>query len=247
MTSSSLVTDYVGRGTHANRPATPNLSAGATGIYYETDTTNTFVWNGSAWTTITASGSSGLYSQVLSTLPTAAGTGFNTWLNQGGASVADSATGICISSPSTGASLKGRTQAVPATPYTRTALIAMTGNYTANIGAGIGWYDGANKVQYIGLNANATPIIVVTHYSNPTTFVANDFVGSANVPPMLWFRLNDDATNVTFSFSMDGANFATVYTVAKASGYLGATGYSNIIFLANPQGAQTYATLMSYA
>ena len=58
MTSSTLITDYTGRGTHANRPTTPNIPTGATAVYYETDTTNTFVWSGSAWVSVTGGGGS---------------------------------------------------------------------------------------------------------------------------------------------------------------------------------------------
>lgn len=49
MTHSTLVTDYIGVGLAAARPATPNLSAGALGIYYATDTQVWSTWNGSAW------------------------------------------------------------------------------------------------------------------------------------------------------------------------------------------------------
>jgi hypothetical protein len=49
MASSALITDYLGSGTHAERPATPNIPATGTAFYYETDTTDTFGWTGSAW------------------------------------------------------------------------------------------------------------------------------------------------------------------------------------------------------
>jgi hypothetical protein len=56
MTATTLITDYFGRGAHSARPATPNVPAGACAFYYETDTTDTFVWNGTAWTQMNASG-----------------------------------------------------------------------------------------------------------------------------------------------------------------------------------------------
>lgn len=56
-THSSLITDYMGYGTHAARPATPNVASGCLAIYYETDTTSTFGWNGSAWVTLGGGGS----------------------------------------------------------------------------------------------------------------------------------------------------------------------------------------------
>lgn len=57
MTASTSIFDYVGRGTHAARPASPNINSGGTALYYETDTTNTFVWSGSAWVAVIGSGS----------------------------------------------------------------------------------------------------------------------------------------------------------------------------------------------
>lgn len=49
MSNSTLITDYLGRGTHSARPATPPIPAGGTALYYETDTTTLFYWNGAAW------------------------------------------------------------------------------------------------------------------------------------------------------------------------------------------------------
>lgn len=56
---SSLMIDYLGYGTHAARPATPNTGTGVTVIYYETDTGNTFAWTGSAWVQINGAGTGG--------------------------------------------------------------------------------------------------------------------------------------------------------------------------------------------
>lgn len=58
MAYDQLMSSYVGRGTHAARPASPNVASGVAPIYYETDTTNTFVWTGSAWVQINGGGGS---------------------------------------------------------------------------------------------------------------------------------------------------------------------------------------------
>lgn len=59
MTSSTLITDYIGSGTHSARPTSPNVPSGATAVYYETDTTNTFAWSGTAWVQINGGGGTG--------------------------------------------------------------------------------------------------------------------------------------------------------------------------------------------
>ncbi len=47
--SSTKITDFIAYGTHAARPATPNVGTGCSSVYFETDTNNAFVWTGSAW------------------------------------------------------------------------------------------------------------------------------------------------------------------------------------------------------
>ena len=47
---STIMTDYLGEGLLAARPVAPNLPPGTLGFYYATDTSTTYVWNGSAWT-----------------------------------------------------------------------------------------------------------------------------------------------------------------------------------------------------
>lgn len=50
MSNSTKITDYVGSGTHAARPATPPISSSALALYRETDTGILYVWTGAAWT-----------------------------------------------------------------------------------------------------------------------------------------------------------------------------------------------------
>lgn len=49
MTTSTSILDYLGRGLHAARPVSPPVASTGTAVYYETDTTHTFVWSGSGW------------------------------------------------------------------------------------------------------------------------------------------------------------------------------------------------------
>ena len=56
MSNSTIITDYLGRGTFANRPATPPVPTGGMAFYYATDTGVVYAWNGTAWTTGTGAG-----------------------------------------------------------------------------------------------------------------------------------------------------------------------------------------------
>jgi hypothetical protein len=195
----------------------------------------------------------GLYRQVMSATPTSAGTGLATWLNQGTSTVNDATVGITMDVPPIGAAVAnvvGRYKTAPTAPYTIKALIAATRSSNASNAVGIGWYDGTNKLHLITLTMfNGTaPIVEVTKWNSPTSYVSADFISFFNgYAQPIWLQLHDDGTSVSFSFSMDGANFLPVFSTAKSSGFLGAGGYSNVIFAANPRGASsTVATILSW-
>lgn len=201
-------------------------------------------YNGSRWVNSSATGGGGLWAPLLATIPTSVNTGLTTWLNQGGASVANVATGLSITTPASASpNIRGRYGAVPSTPYDRKFLIGLNSIVMEGLSVAAGWYDGTNKIQYIGFEYDGSGIpgvvgINVFHFSNPTTFVGSDFSGNGKFPNIslpIWFHLADDGTTVSFGWSMDGifANAAIVYSVTKVAGYLGATGYANLIFLTN--------------
>ena len=47
--TTTLITNYLGAGLAASRPAAPVLPAGTLGVYIATDTGVVSVWNGAAW------------------------------------------------------------------------------------------------------------------------------------------------------------------------------------------------------
>ena len=55
MTSATLITQYLGQGLAAARPATPAIDAGAIGYYYATDTNALSYYANGAWHTLSAS------------------------------------------------------------------------------------------------------------------------------------------------------------------------------------------------
>lgn len=193
----------------------------------------------------------GLYRQVLSPTPTSAGTGLTTWLNQGSSVVSDSATGLSLDAPqSATTNLSGRYMAAPTAPYTITVLLGATRNSANGSMAGIGWYDGTNKLQVLSYetNGSSSPVLRVRQFATPTTAPGVNFASASNwFSQPIWLRVRDDGTNVSCSFSQDGVNFLDLYSVAKSAGFLGATGYSNVIFFINPgAGVNGLATLLSW-
>ncbi|MBN9090214.1 MAG: hypothetical protein J0J01_25160 [Reyranella sp.] len=197
-----------------------------------------------------AVGGTGLYRQMMSDTPTASITGLTSWLNQGSAAVSDSTVGVCIDAPTSGTStnLTGRFKASPSTPYTVTALVAATRYSNTLNGVGIGWYDGSAKLHLLSYQINnGAPYLAVNKWTNVTTFSATDVTSAMNAfAQPIWLQVSDDGTNAAFRFSQDGLNFVQLFSVAKSSGFLGAIGYSNVIFFADPRGSRTLATILSW-
>jgi hypothetical protein len=72
MSNSTLITDYIGRGTLASRPSSPPVGSGASAFFMTTDTLQLFAWSGSAWLlvrdtapSVTETSSFGLASAVI--------------------------------------------------------------------------------------------------------------------------------------------------------------------------------------
>lgn len=208
--------------------------------------------NGTTWVNGTVSSAGGLFSPSLSAVPTIASTGLTTWVNQSPATVADSAAGVVLTCGfSFTSAFHFIKKASPTPPYRIKALIGLhSPSPNQYQGFGFGWYDGTNKLQLAKLqyeNTYPSPHLIVVRQSNPTTYVSSDFTGPSVFPNPIWIMLRDDGTNVWFFWSADGVNYLThSYMIAKASGYLGSSGYAHIAFGVDPNNQNTTATLMSY-
>ena len=139
-------------------------------------------------------------------------------------------------------SLSGGSIVAPATPYT----IDFNLRCAASLGAssylqtGVGWSDGtkAQAIElFIALSAAQAIIqntFAMTTWSAFGTVVAlGTQVSNLISPSDFWLRIADNGTTVTFSYGPDGVSYITLYSIAKSSGYLGASGYSNILFANN--------------
>jgi hypothetical protein len=74
LTASTIIVDYLGVGLHADLPVSVNVPAACTAIFHETDTGDTYAWDGSAWVLISGVGASGI-SQLTGDVTAGPGTG----------------------------------------------------------------------------------------------------------------------------------------------------------------------------
>ena len=182
------------------------------------------------------SSGTGLYSQVMSATPTQASTGLTTWLNQGTATVADTAIGLTMSDTAIPTAYHGLvTASVPATPYKLRALLATSSNSNDYKNIGLGWRNSASGfIEYIFLSigANSSANFVVQQSTAINAYYANiQFSYYSDYPTLpIWYEIADDGTNVSYSISMDGTNFTTIWKAAKAGSFLGATGYNQFLW-----------------
>ena len=201
---------------------------------YNTGISGYIRYDGTSWNVESAGG---LFGQIMSTTPTQASTGLTS--NAGtGNTVTDGATGVNF--VTTGGGIIYGT--APATPYTITALV--TPGAKAGVAA-LGWYDGT-KIHFIygGCQTVGSGNVTVQKNSAVNTFFATDYNTLWNVHERVWLQISDDGTNVFFRASNDGVLFDVAFNVAKASGYLGATGYTNLMF--GTPGAAGSSTILSW-
>lgn len=147
------------------------------------------------------------------------------WVNQGGATVADFGGGAQILTVpgSATTSLRCRVKTAPATPYTITALLAVSFTDVASspiaglcfresgtgeiVNAGLCWI--SSKLSWhIGKYTNATTWSGANYY-----YTGNPIAFSPCIGVVL--RIADDGANRICSYSADGYNFKVLHTVGR--------------------------------
>lgn len=159
------------------------------------------------------------------------------------------ANSVSISSPTTNGtdSFRGISIAAPATPYRvqtliKPQMINVSGSFTS---CQIGFYDGT-KLHTLVLEANnANPLLKIYKYNSVSSFNASEGTNIAigTVPDTIWFAVADDGTTVYFEYSYDGVNWVQRFSVSRASGFLGSSGYTNVCIGVNPDFNATTFTI----
>lgn len=198
-------------------------------------------------------------------VPTMAGTGFSAFTDpQGSCTLADSAGGIVETCPSEGGSnvIRAICKPAPATPYSAIGKIAFVPNGpTPNSNdqwGGLAWRNnganGSGAFIMSGLVNWGSPYnaggIFGNNFTNYNTYAGSSTVSGAFYWPgaEIWFKLKDDGTNVTYSYSApgDGTNFVTVFTTTESAGFLGAGNYTKICMFINAKANPMSLTLEQY-
>lgn len=152
----------------------------------------------------------------IATLPVA---GSFAWVNQGTATESAVQNGLVMTAPvSATSNLRMRVQSIGA----NTSLVACVSltveplNYRYG---GIVFRESATgKVIIIGIIDNNGILLQVTAYTNPTTFSATRFTYSGcGYPTRIWFKLTIGATLLSFFWSLDGINFALIWSELKTT------------------------------
>jgi hypothetical protein len=233
-------------------------------LWFDTNGGQMYVWyndgNSSQWVPVVNQGYAASSAPLIVRPPAAASW---TQRNFGGTTaLADIANGVRIFDSSVATvtnTVRGITLSAPSAPYTIDANLSVVGLVTANgyLSAGMGWTDGTKaQVATPLLFGSATVPQNFLQVANYATFATGAVIVSgtsyytAGTLASLWLRIADDGTNISYAIGYDGITFSTIYSIAKASGYLGSGGYSNVgVWLAGTalnNGGSEFMTLQSW-
>ena len=159
----------------------------------------------------------------------------------GGASITDAPNGVVFYGDSTVTPtqiIRGITLPAPTAPYTIDAnlstIIFTTGASFTQALFGLGWFDGTRSESTVmTYSPTSTPFLGSVGAQNVASFTSTGAaaggVGGSGLfnASNFWMRIADDGTNASYALSLDGVFYVPIYSVAKASGYLGSSGYIN--------------------
>jgi hypothetical protein len=230
MTSSTLITTYLSEGTHADRPTTPALPAGGIAIYYETDTTSSFVYDqsSSSWVALGGGGGGGGNSWPWVVTPPTTGL-FTTQSYASGATASIATSGHCYTLTATDVGSGGNLfrftgKAVPTGAWSAVATFLPPG-YGRNeyVRVGLALYNlGSTAALHLAMDsASGSPQFALSYWNNNTTYgttVASQDCTWWGEPVM--FKINfDGSSTYTFYYSLDAATTWIQLATASTTSY----------------------------
>jgi len=153
-------------------------------------------------------------------------TGYS-WVNQQTATTSITDGGVVLSSPApllAGDNINLRIETAPATPYTIKAGFIPTLYPVNKTSCGLVFRENAtSRIVFFRLMFDNTStlktdlVLSVEKYTSPTTLSANYKVASANIfkSALIWFGVEDDGTDLKFSYSNNNIDYINFYQVAR--------------------------------
>lgn len=221
-----LITEYMGAGVAASRPATPAVASGATAFYYATDTNVLSVWDGSAWDT--AGGGSSLWTNQPPTTALfatqALGTGVTLGINGGAKFYSIQRTDGGAGAGAERCGFQGK--AVPAGAAWTATMGWVTTPFggTAKCRTGLTLYEsGTGKyLTFIYDTEAGAPQLYTFRYTDLNTFGAVVTTGPrmpGGAFPFLQ-RVSLSGSNYVFEYSLnDGESWETFTTIAVTTAF----------------------------
>lgn len=141
------------------------------------------------------------------------------WRNQGTGTVGISFGAAVLDAPAiTGDNLRIIEQNAPSAPWEFTAKISPAfGVGPANGIVGITAQDSGTKIVTCGFIFNTGGLVAAMNFNSPTSFAAIATSIGWTARSHVYFRLADDGTNLTFSFSNDGIKFFVIQTGSRTA------------------------------
>jgi hypothetical protein len=144
-----------------------------------------------------------------------------TWVNQSLATIDATYGFLHLAVPTEGGSghrIRARVKTAPTAPYSVTVALRFRQD-----SGGTTWWGGVcfresatGKIAELAMFRDQS--INVNYYNAPTSFNSQPTtISPTRVPPVLWFRLTDDGTTLTYSYSTTGFYFATVWSTARTA------------------------------
>lgn len=196
-----------------------------------------------SWETLSGGGggTGGLFSGLFHAPPTLSS--FTQRNISSPAAAADSTSGPIITDTyGSGPRIRALTIAAPSTPYTIDMCFAVDVPWANFVGFGPCWCDGT-KYECGLIGSNSGQMYRIGKFNSATSFnsaINLDWNGA--IASIIWVRVKDDGTTVYHYTSADAVNWNLKYSVARASGFLGSSGYTNVGFFLDVEGSDSNAS-----
>jgi hypothetical protein len=197
-----------------------------------------------------------IYNGAAPGVPTSAGGGFSTWLNQRGSTVTDDQNGILLDSPSAGGAdaISAWCKSYSA-PYTAIGLITWPattpGSYNLT---GLALANSSSTALYLlgAQNRSAgsyTNINIITEYCATATTTPCSTVGFTGWQgAYIWIKLVDDGTNISAYASLDGRQWGAnaVWSLSRTATPFGSGAPNLVCFMVDPVNSVMSGLLNSF-